>query len=127
MQEVKVRKRTWRREDFEVGWEKVLYLTPSSEEHGHWVMKEGEAPRVTKSIMRPTLEPEDERSWIALEREAEDAWALRRRLREKAAVRRLDASMQPEEEEQEEREKLQKERLQQILPAPFRRRSRDRH
>ena len=33
-------------------------------------MKEGEASRVTKCIMRPTLEPEDEQSWIALENDA---------------------------------------------------------
>eukprot|EP00435_Cladocopium_sp_Y103_P029637 s865_g7.t1 len=78
-------------------------------------MKEGEAPRVTKCIMGPTLEPEDERSWIALERDAENAWALRRRLREKLAVRRLDASMKPPEEEEEERQRLQKERIQQLL------------
>ena len=80
-------------------------------------MKEGEVPRVTKCIMRPTLEPEDEQTWIALENDAEDAWTVRRRLREKSAVRRMDVSMrpQPDEEEEEEKHKLQKERIQQIL------------
>ena len=117
LQEVRVRKRTWRKKDFEVGWEKVLYLLPSAEDHGHWVMKEGEVPRVTKCIMRPTLEPEDEQTWIALENDAEDAWTVRRRLREKSAVRRMDVSMrpQPDEEEEEEKHKQQKERIQQIL------------
>ena len=100
-----------------MGWEKVLYLLPSAEDHGHWVMKEGEVPRVTKCIMRPTLEPEDEQTWIALENDAEDAWTVRRRLREKSAVRRMDVSMrpQPDEEEEEEKHKQQKERIQQIL------------
>ena len=109
MQVVRVRKRAWRTEDFEVGWETVMYLTPSTEDHGHWVMKERQAPTVTTCIMRPTLEPEDERHWIALERDAEDTWALRRRLREKAAVQRMDASMEGsdgEEEEEEEKEVL---------------------
>ena len=50
MQVVRVRKRAWRTKGFEVGWEKVMYLTPSTEDHGHWVMKEGEAPRVTSAL-----------------------------------------------------------------------------
>ena len=108
MQVVRVRKRAWRTEDFEVGWEKVMYLTPSTEDRGHWVMKEREAPRVTKCIVRPTLEPEDERHLIAPERDAEDAWALRRRLREKAAVRRMDASMEGSDGKEEEIEEHKK-------------------
>ena len=64
LEEVRVRKRTWRRDDLDPRVEKVQYLCPSVENHGHWVIKEGEAPRLTRYILAPTTEPEDETVWI---------------------------------------------------------------
>eukprot|EP00435_Cladocopium_sp_Y103_P055597 s1075_g18.t1 len=97
-----------------MGWEEVQYLCPSSEDHGHWVKKADEAPRVTRCIMSTTTEPVDERSWIALEREWTDAWTLRKRLRGKTTVRKLDASMDPQEQKEEERQK-EKWRIQKLI------------
>ena len=62
MQDVNVKKRTWRQEAFEVTVEKVRYLCPSSEDHGHWIVKGEERPRVTKLILGHTVEPVDHRS-----------------------------------------------------------------
>ena len=106
LKEVRVKKRRWKRGDFEVGVEKVQYLCPSTEDHGHWVCKEGEAPRVTKCLMRPTEEPLDESVWVAIEKEMVDALVLRRRLRQKTSVRRLDASMKAPKEEDDQRKKI---------------------
>ena len=105
MQEVSVKKRTWRREAFEGTVEKVQYLCPSAEDHGHWIVKGEERPRVTKLILASTVEPEDERFWGALEEKSRDAFTLRRRLRGKTTVRRLDVSLE-EEEGQEKREEI---------------------
>ena len=84
----------------------IQYLCPSTEDHGHWVYKEGEAPRVTKCLMRPTEEPLDESVWVAIEKEMVDALVLRRRLRQKTSVRRLDASMKAPKEEDDQKKKI---------------------
>eukprot|EP00435_Cladocopium_sp_Y103_P030730 s947_g7.t1 len=102
LQEVRVRKRSWRKASMEMGVEKMLYLCPAPEEHGHWVVKEGDPPRLTKSILRTTTEPEDENQWLALERDLLDAWTVRRRLRDKTTVRKLEGREEPEELEKEE-------------------------
>eukprot|EP00438_Fugacium_kawagutii_P030710 Skav213064 [mRNA] locus=scaffold364:594309:601403:- [translate_table: standard] len=90
LQEVTVRKRKWRRDSFEVTTERVKYLYPTMEDHGHWVVKDKEQPRLTKTLMRRSCEPFTEEKWAAIEKEYEDAIATRRRLREKTAVRKID-------------------------------------
>ena len=120
LKEVQVKKRKWKRGDFEVGIEKVQYLCPSAEDHGHWVCKEGEAPRVTKCLLRPTQEPLDENVWVAIEKEMVDAIVLRRRLRQKTAVRKLDATMKPPNEEDEQRKKI-RDRIMKVVEEEARR------
>ena len=107
MQEVSVKKRTWRQEAFETTVEKVKYLCPSPEDHGHWIVKGEERPRVTKMILRQTTEPLDDRFWGALEVQGRDAFVLRRRLRGKTSIRRVDVSME-EDEHQRGREEMQR-------------------
>ena len=51
------------------------------------------------------MEPVDERFWGALEEKSRDAFTLRRRLRGKTTVRRLDVSLE-EDESQEKREEI---------------------
>ena len=114
LKEVKVKKRTWRRHDLGPGVEKVKYLCPSAEDHGHWIVADDQAPRVTKCILRSTVEPEENEVWLALERDMNDAWTVRRRLREKVAVRRMDASMDPTGEEESE-EKRFKESIMKVI------------
>ena len=115
LEEVRVRKRTWRRDDLDPRVEKVQYLCPSVENHGHWVIKEGEAPRLTRYILAPTTEPEDETVWIAVEREGRDAQEQRRRIRGRSAVRRMDASVADPEEVLEEKEKAEVQRLMKVV------------
>ena len=111
-QEVRVKKRTWRRGAFEPVVERVHYLCPSTEDHGHWVQKKGEPPRVTKFIMEKTTEPVEEGAWIALEGRIVDPWSTRRRLRGKTAVRRVHPTLDQEGEDSETEKK--KEEVKQI-------------
>ena len=90
LQEILVRRRTWRRGVFEPTVEKVKYLFPAPEEHGHWVQPADERPRVTKYVMRKATEPITNQKWVAIEKEVADALTTRRRLREKTTVRKME-------------------------------------
>ncbi|CAL1154816.1 unnamed protein product [Cladocopium goreaui] len=46
LQEVLVRRRTWRKGVFEPTTETVQYLFPATEEHGHWILPKDEPPRM---------------------------------------------------------------------------------
>ena len=97
-----VRKRKWRQGTFEVSTETVKYLCPAPKEHGHWILPKDEPPRVTKLLMKPALHPISEERWMALERETVDALVVRRRMREKSAIRRLEETEEKEKEENED-------------------------
>ena len=115
LQEVRVRKRTWKKDDLSTRVEKVRYLCPSPENHGHWVVKEGERPRLTRYVLAPTVEPEDETVWIAVKREGRDAHEQRRRIRGKSAVRKADASVADPDDAQEELEKFERMRVVKVV------------
>lgn len=78
MQKVMVRKRRWQKDDLSPTMEEVMYLGPSTENHGHWVMKAGEAPRLTRYVMKKLDQRPSEAHWIALERDVLDGLTLRR-------------------------------------------------
>ena len=63
----------------------MRYLTPTQEDYGHWTVKDGESPKLTKYIMKKSIEPVTNATWLALERELRVAASLtiRRRLRNK--------------------------------------------
>ena len=115
LQEVRVRKRTWRKDDLSSRVEKVQYLCPSVENHGHWIYKEGEAPRLTRCILAPTIEPEDEAVWIAVEKEGRDAQEQRRRIRGKSTLRKVDSSLMDQEEVEEEEKKVELRRVMKLV------------
>ena len=84
LEEVLVRKRHWRRGVLlEPACEKVKYLCPAWDHHGHWVLKEDNSEVVTRYFLRRLTQPVSEATWLALEAELEDGLATRRRLREK--------------------------------------------
>lgn len=86
MEEVLVRKRHWRRGVLmEPSTEKVRYICPAWDHHGHWVMKEDGTKVVTRYVIRKLMEPVTEAIWIALEEETMDALLGRRRMREKVS------------------------------------------
>ena len=57
LQDVLVRRRTWRQGVFEPTVETVKYLFPAPEEHGHWVQPGNEPLRVTKYVLQKAKEP----------------------------------------------------------------------
>ena len=101
---VLVRKRTWVRGGFEPTSEFVRFLAPSPENHGYWVKADGRAPRLTRYYLLQGKEPTNERQWLAIEREALEEMAVRRRMREKAAIRRVIMTEEDEDEREEERQ-----------------------
>ena len=84
LEEVLVRKRHWRRGVLlEPTCEKVKYLCPAWDHHGHWVLKEDNTKVVARYFLRRLTHAVTEATWIALDVELEDGLATRRRLREK--------------------------------------------
>ena len=112
--EVLTRKRAWKKESLEVVMDKVIYLAPSWEDHGHWVCRPGEAPRVTRYIMKKAIEPVEEGVWLALEREGLDAMVVRRRLRGKTSMRKMKIDEEDDERE-EQRRSEERNRLRRLI------------
>ena len=116
MDEVLVRKRKWKKKDWRPTMETVRYLYPSKENHGHHVVKDGETPRLTRCIVKKIEGPPVHGHWIALERELLDGLSLRRRLREKTSIKKIQKSPEDEEDEDEEsRSEERKKRLKKVL------------
>ena len=113
--DVRVRKRSWTRGSLEPNVELAKFLTPSPEDHGYWIVPGEQAPRLTRSLMRKTENPEDPSSWIAVERDVMDAWTVRRRIRGKSTIRRIQQNEEPEESEEDERNQEEKERAERAL------------
>ena len=78
----------------------MKYLTPTQEDYGHWIVKDGESPRLTKYILKKSIEPVTNATWLALEREVRVAASLtiRRRLRNKTTIRSISGVIEGEEE-----------------------------
>ena len=109
--EVMVRRRRWKRDDLGPTSERVRYLCPSPENHGHWIVRDDERPRLTRCYMRRLEDPPTEGHWIALEKELLDGLSLRRRIRGKTAVKKI----QKEQGEVEEKEEEAKRRMRKVL------------
>ena len=69
------------------------------------VLPKDEAPRITKLIMKATHLPLAEEKWIALERESVDALAVRRRMRGKSTIRKLQEEDGEENDGEEEKKR----------------------
>ena len=61
-------------------------------------MKDGESPRLTKYIMKKSIEPVTNATWLALERELAASLTIRRRLRNKTTIRSISGVIEGEEE-----------------------------
>ena len=115
LQEVVVKKRKWRQGVFESATEKVRYLCPAPDLHGHWIVQGDDTPRVTKFLLKSTTLPISDEAWMALEAEVPDPHERRRRLRDKVTVRKVQVESQGEEEKEREREVEFASRVKQIL------------
>eukprot|EP00435_Cladocopium_sp_Y103_P020138 s2720_g4.t3 len=91
MQEVTVKKRFWRTKELEPGREVVKYLSPTWLHHGHWVLRHDGTKMLARAVFKRMTEPVDDQAWIALE-EALTPVDLRRRLRGKVLVRKVEGS-----------------------------------
>ena len=89
--------------------EVAKYVAPSKEDHGHWITGENGQVRLTRCVLRKVEAVPTEEQWVAIERQVEDAQTLRRRLRNKAAVRRLEGEVE------ESEEKKRKERIWKVI------------
>ena len=85
--------------------EKVRYMFPAPEEHGHWVQPADERPRVTKYVMRKATEPITNEKWVAIEKEVADALTTRRHLREKTTERKMKVEERKSNKEREQSER----------------------
>ena len=92
--DVMVRKRKWRRGTFST--ETVKYLCPAPEDHGHWILPKDTPPRITKMIIKPAQLPLSEEGWVAIEKEIVDALVIRRRMRGKSAIRKIEEESEDE-------------------------------
>ena len=90
-----VRKTRWNRDDFRPTMEVEKYVATSKQDHGHWIIGKNSQVRLTRCVLRK-VEAEavpTEAQQLAIGRQIEDAQTLRRRLRKKAAVRRLEGEV----------------------------------
>ena len=106
MSKVLIRKRYWRTLDLEPNNEEAHYLTPSWLSHGHWVLRSDGSHSLTRAVITNTVEPISEDVWLALE-DAFTPLELRRRIRGKMMIRKLDK----EEEQREVDEKRRREKI----------------
>ena len=93
------RKRRWKGDTLGPTMDTVKYLAGSWENHGHWVLDPEGKPMVTRYVIVPAPRREAEVEWQAIEPEQEDQQVVRRRLRGKTAVRKLE--LEPEEKTEE--------------------------
>ena len=115
MQEVTVKKRFWRTKELEPGREVVRYLSPTWLHHGHWVLREDGTRMLTRAVFKKGTEPVDDQVWVALE-DALTPVDLRRRLRGKVLVRRVEGSQEEDKPRNPDQGAIAKEKhLQRII------------
>ena len=87
---VLVKRRYWGRKELEPTHERVTYIAPDPEAHGHRVLRESGALAVAPYFIAKTEDPVTDDKWLALlaeqDREAQ-AFDVRRRIRGKVAMR----------------------------------------
>ena len=88
LSEVLMKKRWWQSGELDPTHEKVRYLCPSWQDHGHWVIREDGTKALTRSVIRGTVKPVSEEVWYGLMEEL-DPVTVRRRLRGKTPMRKL--------------------------------------
>lgn len=80
---VLTKKRAWRAREFAPTMERVTYLCPSWESHGHWIRRQDVTKIVTRFYIAKVEDPEGQQAWIGLMEDLPDPVEVRRRLRGK--------------------------------------------
>ena len=81
--EVLVKKRRWNAQQFLPTMDRVTYIAPCWEGHGHWVKQEDGTTIVARFCIADVWNPVTDHSWVALMTEMPDPLMERRRLRRK--------------------------------------------
>lgn len=115
--EVLTKKRDWRSKEFAPTMEKVRYLCPSWQNHGHWVVREDGSRIVTRFYISKVFNPVTDQSWIAFSDENPNPMEVRRRIRGKTAVRMVvpEEEIGGEEGSEDEIEKVRKPRVMKMI------------
>ena len=89
-QKVLVKKRHWHTKELLPTHEKVRYLAPAPDAHGHMMLRDDDTIMVAPYFIEKTMHPpESPEAWIGIVKsleEEEDSHVVRRRLREKTSI-----------------------------------------
>lgn len=113
--EVLVKKRRWDTHQVEPRMEKVRYVSPSPWNYGHWVQKEDGSYVVSRFVITYTEAPVREEAWIALEDQGRNPMEVRRRIRGKVSVKKLQHARGEEDEEGSEDEGPGNQRIMKVI------------
>ena len=89
-EKVFVKRRHWGRKDLEPTREEVRYIAPGPDGHGHLILRGSENQATLPYFIGNTQKLDTKEAWIALMTEQDDeaeAYARRRRLRQKTSVK----------------------------------------
>eukprot|EP00438_Fugacium_kawagutii_P026560 Skav206294 [mRNA] locus=scaffold3268:30491:38245:+ [translate_table: standard] len=114
-EDVIIRKRRWKRDDFSPTMETAKYVCPSPENHGHWVVGQDGLLRLTRSILHKAQEPPTEGKWLALERDALEILRNRRRIRGKQEVTLRSMQMEEDTEKEKDEDEVEAQERNQVF------------
>ena len=107
--ELLVKRRFWKTKELEATHEKVRYLAPRPDAHGHLVLRDNGSTAIVPYFIMKTQEPEPSQStWMAVTKAAEEAegpYEVRRRIRGKMGARSMKLEEDQYEVVEEERER----------------------
>ena len=115
--EVLVKKRRWNAQQFLPTMDRVTYIAPCWEGHGHWVKQEDGTTIVARFCIADVWNPVTDHSWLAVITEMPDPLEERRRLRRKTPPELAKMEVQEDEpgEEGRDPEPRRRSRLLQLI------------
>ena len=115
--EVLVKKRRWNAQQFLPTMDRVTYIAPCWEGHGHWVKQEDGTTIVARFCIADVWNPVTDHSWLAVMTEMPDPLEERRRLRRKTPPELAKMEVQEDEpgEEGRDPEPRRRSRLLQLI------------
>ena len=116
--ELLVKKRFWKTKELEGAHEKVRYLAPRPDAHGHLVLREDNTIAIAPYFIKKTSEPAPSlETWMAVVRaaEEEDPHVARRRIRGKMTMKAMKMEDEDEYEKMEKEQKRHQERVSKVI------------
>ena len=117
--ELLVKKRFWKTKELEGAHEKVRYLAPRPDAHGHLVLRQDNTIAVAPYFIKKTSEPAPSlETWMAVVRaaeEEEDPHVARRRIRGKMTMKAMKMEDEDEYEKMEKEQTRHQERVSKVI------------